>query len=136
MWISLIIAVLTYFMSDRGTSTERNQALLKAAGAGALAYGVTEYTDWGKKNLQPLDDRISGVFSSDKAEDIAAVNKNGEAIVKTGTTKSASSGVWDAIKSWGPTVATAVGGAAIASSLPWWAVPAGLAVGAYLLLKD
>lgn len=135
MWLALIIAVLTYLLSPRDTSTDRKQALLKAAGAGAITYGISEYTDWGKENLKPLDNKISGVFSPDVKTDANGnpIKDPNAAKVTTGST---GSGVWDAVKSWGPTVVGTVGAAAVASSIPSWVMWAALAAGAYLLLKD
>lgn len=135
MWLALIMAVLTYLLSSRDTSTERKQALLKAAGAGAITYGITEYTDWGKENLKPLDGKISGVFSPEVKTD---ANGNPIQNANSGKTTSGSTGssVWDAIKGWGPAIVGTVGAAAVASSIPSWVLWAALAAGAYLLIKD
>lgn len=134
MWISLIIALLTYFMSPRDTAKERNRALLAAAGAGALTYGVTEYTEWGQENLKPLDGKISGIFTGGSTSDQTSATTQGDASIKTGQTSGG--GIWDTIKGFGPTIAGAVGGAAIASSLPSWVLWGALGLGAYLLVKD
>lgn len=64
MWLSLIIALITYLLSPRDTAAERQKALLTAGVAGAVTYGVENYTDWGKTNLQPIDNAIAAPFTS------------------------------------------------------------------------
>lgn len=134
MLISLIIAVLTYLLSPRNTSAERRQALVNGAAAGALTYGVTEYTDWGKENLGPINDSIGGVTAP--ANPTSVVPVPGAAAGNTGT-----GGIWDTLKAWGPAgVATVSAGAGIgigaASGSSSWVPLALLGVGAFLLLKD
>lgn len=130
MWISLIVALLAYFMSPRDTSSERKKALLTAVGAGALTYGVTEYTDWGKENLKPLDDKISGVFTGGSSgEQSSASSAEGSKVPATGD-----SGVWDTINKIGVPIAAAGAGALAATSLPSWVLWAGLAFLTYKAL--
>jgi len=127
MWVSLIIALLTYLLSPKDTKSQQKTALLSAAAAGAVTYGVTEYTDWGKENIQPLDNSISSFFNG-TPNPAAATATGGAAQAQ------ASSGLWDTLKSWGAKgVAAVIGTAGVVSgnsSLIWIAIAAliGIAV--------
>jgi len=132
MWISLLIALLTYFLSPTNTAAERRSALLKAGAAGALTYGVTEYTDWGKENLGPLDDSIGSIFTPPADPNAVPSDQTKAVIPGVGT----GGGIWDALKGVGaPVLAGAAGlaaGSALSGYLPW--IIGGVAL--FLLTKD
>lgn len=59
MWITLIIMLVSYFLSKKsGASTGQAAAIAGVAGA-ATYYTATE-TDWGKSTLGAIDDKIDG----------------------------------------------------------------------------
>jgi len=117
MWLTLIVTLLTYLLSPRDTKKDKRKALINAAAAGAITYGVTNYTDWGQENLQPLDDAIASPFiGPPNPEAVSGTNTNG-------AVTEAKNGFWDTLQSWGPTgVATVVGttgAVAAANKSPW-----------------
>lgn len=125
MWISLLIALLTYLMSPKGNEKEKRQALVKAGLAGGATYLATQYTDWGKDISDKFDGAI-GVGGTTETDDA----------VSGGTKPTTGSGL-GGLGSWvTPAIAT-VGGAAVASGLPSWALWAGIGLGVYVLfIKD
>lgn len=127
MWLSLIIALLTYLLSPRDTSAQRRNALVTAAAAGGVTYAVSEYTDWGQENLKPLDDTIGDFILP--AKDPTAT--------PTTTNTTANTNGWDVLKDWGPTeiVAASAGVAAVTSGNKNWLLWGGVAIGALFLLK-
>lgn len=139
MWISLIIALVTYLLAPKNNAKERQKALIGAAVAGGVTYGVTEYTDWGNENLKPINDSIGSVFEgSPKSDD----PRNG--VPTTGgktpanQASASSSGLLDAVKNIGPAGAAALGfGAGAVTSDKTKVLLIGAAVlAAVLLLKD
>lgn len=132
MWISLIIALLTYLLAPRGTDAEKRKALLMAAGAGAATYAVTEYTDWGQENLKPYDDQIDDFLFGDSDEDLTDEEK--EEKIKFAVDNKV--GLWDKIQQLGPAgwAALGLGAAAVTGNTKWipWAVGG---VAAVLLLR-
>lgn len=144
MWVSLIIAVLAYLLQDPQNSSERKKALLTAGAVGAVTYGVTEHTDWGKENLKPLDDDINeflGFGKGDSKTDADAKDAGsalGGSTTGKQTSGSSSSGFWDTLKSWGATgTATVAGTLGLATgTLPSWLIWVAGGAGLYLLLKD
>lgn len=126
MWISLLIALLTYLMSPKGTDSQKRQALVRAGLAGGAAYAATEYTDWGRDISNRFDGAIGvkpgGSTDSDK-------------VVNTGQKPTTGSGL-GSIGNWVTPAIAAVGTGAVASSIPQWVIWAGLGLGAYLILKD
>lgn len=132
MWLSLLIALLTYFLSPNDTAAERRSALLKAGAAGAVTYGVTEYTDWGQANLGPLDDSIGAIFTPPADPNADPSDQKTATVPGIG----AGGGVWDSIKNIGAPALAGVAGLAVGSSLstylPW--ILGGLAL--FLITKD
>lgn len=133
-WLSIILALLAFFMSKR-SGASNTKALLTAGLTGAGSYYVTHETDWGSANLGALD----GVPA---AGDAPLLDKDGKAITTpsgapvtgpvltapagTGTGSGIVSTVGDVLKSWGGTgTAAVVGTTAVASSgslqkyIPW-----------------
>lgn len=135
MALSLLIALITYMASPKGTSEERRRALMNAAVAGGATYVATEYTDWGRDISDQFDDAI-GVGGSDSS----AEDADGEVTVKppvvnaggTGT----GSGSTGGFSSWWPTVLGAgAAGVAVGSHAPSWLIWAGIGLTVYLILK-
>lgn len=135
MWVALIIAVITYLLQNPGNSEERKKALLVAAGAGAVTYGVTQYTDWGQENLAPLDSSISSFVSGNPDSSSKVTVAGGAGQNATGTT-TVGTGFWDTLKSWGPagTLAVGAGASALAGSRNWL-LPLAIGVGAFAILS-
>lgn len=154
MWLSALIALLTYLLSPRNTTKERQQALINAGLAGGATYLATEYTDWGKEASNTFDSAI-GVSkktplqpaTSTIADDGSVRGESGDAITQAfagpvgapNKTPAKGGSLWDTIAGWGPATMAMVGGAtglAVGSGngssiLVWGA----LALGAFLLLK-
>lgn len=140
MWLSLIVALLTYLMSPTDTKEQRRKALTNAALAGGATYAITEYTDWGRGNLKPIDGDINKFVFGNADVAKTADSKglaNGVAVNPTLTNpgKSTPSTLWDKISDVGPAgiAAIGVGGAALTGN-PGLLI-AGLAIGGILLLK-
>lgn len=127
MWLSLFIALLTYLLAPKNTSAERSRALLAAAGAGAITYGVQNYTDWGKENLAPLDTKIGNLIAPPKDQTVTGA---------TVATPVAGSGWWDKLKDWAVPAVGALGAASVATSIPTWAWLVGAGLLGVWLLKD
>lgn len=135
MWLSLIIALLAYLLSPRDTADERRRALLGAAAAGGATYAVTEYTDWGKTNLKPLDGAIGNAILPGK--DPGATNGvPGGSPVGTGGVATGGASVWSGLSGW---VAPALAGAGVAGAIgtfPSWVLPVAAGLLIYFVLKD
>lgn len=142
MWTALILALLSYLLSNPKNSEERKKALLQSAAIGAGTYAVTNYTDWGQANLQPINDSINtslGFGETGTSKD--GVTKS-TSTAAPGTTNAPSGGffdgVFDVLKSWGGVgTAAVVGTTAVTTTdtkkwLPW------IVIGgvAYFVLKD
>lgn len=142
-WLTILITLLTFFMSGGAEKKNRGKAIAAAALAGVGTYYTTHETDWGKQTLGSLD----GVAVSD-ANVSPVVDANGNEVlvsgapvkppvVSTPTGQTVGTGFWDVLKSWGPagtaTVA-GVGGAALTGNTNWLLI-AGLGLAAVLILK-
>lgn len=121
-WLTIIIALISFFASKKsGKSTGDSAAI--AAAAGAVTYGVTEYTDWGQENLKPIDDSINGWFGTGDDKSSSSITTTGTTGGQTGTSvvtvpasSGSSTGAWDTLKSWGPMGTAAVVGTAGAAT--------------------
>lgn len=139
-WLSIIMAVLTFFLSGGANKEKRGTAALAALGVGAGTYALTHNTDWGKENLGWLD----GVdIRVDPSGAVNATTGPADPVVKipssTGTGKqSGTSGFWGTLGGWlnSPVGQAATGTAAAkAVGLPNWLVWGGLGLFAYALIK-
>lgn len=133
-WLSIILALLTFFTSKR-SGASNTKALLTAGLVGAGSYYVTHETDWGRANLgaldgvpakgsAPLSDKDGNVITSPSGAPVTGPALTAPA--GTGTGSGIVSTVGDVLKSWGGTgTAAVVGTTAVASSgnfekyLPW-----------------
>lgn len=139
MYLSLILALLTYLLSPKGTPAEQRSALLKAAAVGGATYLATEYTDWGKDISDKFDGAI-GVKPTltteeqlAKDERVALETVTGNAGTKAPSLNAPSSW-WDSVKNWVPTALGVAGGAAIGSGVPGWAIALGIGAIVYAVL--
>lgn len=143
-WLSIIMALLTFFASGGAKKENRGKAALAALGVGAATYGVTHYTDWGKENLGFLD----GVETTGTGISTALTTANGTAATTPATaapgttapstTTAGNSGLWNSLSGWltSPAGQLTTGAAAgTALGMPKWLLWGGMAVGAYLILK-
>lgn len=137
MWLSLIIALLTYLLSPKNTAAERQAALLNAAVAGGATYAVTEYTDWGKENLQPLDTKISNAILPTKTSGSTTTGGGGSLpTVPDGTKVTETGSIWDSLSGWVAPAVAGLGIGGLVAGIPGWALLALAGIVAYLILKD
>lgn len=127
MWLTLIVMLVSYLLQPRNTAAERRRALLGSAAAGAITYGVTEYTDWGKENLAPLNDEIGEYVWPSGNDGSKATNSSG--------LKPWASGISGALKSIGPGTAAAFLGGAALGGVPSWVWLMGGAVALLVISK-
>lgn len=144
-WLTIIMAVLAFFLSGGSKKENRGKAALAALAVGAGTYYVTHETEWGTENLGALD----GVTVD--------VNENGTTTVGSGPTRptttvpngssagsvgpgsSGSNGFWSSLGGWltSPAGQVTTGtAAATALGAPRWLIWGGAALAVYLLLKD
>lgn len=135
MWASLIIALLSFFMSKKSGASD-TKAMLTAGLAGAGSYYIATETEWGQENLNWFEDSTKKPTTSTTAVVDSAGNpvkdSNGNVIYKM------IDGTADVLKSWGGTgTAAVVGTTALATNsslqkyLPWVL----LGLGVYLVAK-
>lgn len=139
-WLSIIMAVLTFFLSGGMKKEKRGTAALAAIGVGAGTYYVTHNTDWGQENLGQWDG-VDVTVNEDGSSTIGTGPKNPDVKVPAGGASgdSGASGFWNTIGGWLRSPAGQVTtGAAGASALgmPKWLVWGGIGLAAYLILKD
>lgn len=139
-WLSIIMAILTFFLAGGANKEKRGTAALAALGVGAGTYALTHNTDWGKENLGWLDGvdiqvNPSGAVNAttgpvDPVRNIPNSTGKGE---QAGT-----SGLWSTLGGWlNSPAGQASSGVAAASALglPNWLVWGGLGLFAYALIK-
>lgn len=145
-WLTIIMAVITFFLAGGSKKENRTKAALAAVGVGAATYGVTHYTKWGQENLGALDgvefgtaaDGSAGLVTKDGSVSTPQTESNAGA--PKSTSGAGNTGLWSTLTGWlsSPVGTMAVGGAlgATVAGLPRWLLWGGLALGAYLILKD
>lgn len=146
MWISLIIALLTYLLQNPKNAEERKKALMIAGAAGLGTYAVTNYTDWGQQNLAPLNDSINGALGFGGSSTTAGAANGGvtgsPVIPGAATTTSSAGGwadgFWTTLQSWGGVgTAAVIGTAGVATGVaPSWFKWALIGGAAWFVLKD
>ena len=121
MWLSLLLALVTFLMSDDGTKEGRRKALLAAGVVGAGSAYVTSQTDWGQEingnfnEFIGLEDTWTGFDDSDPSGSPSSPT--------TGTTVptvSRGGGIFSSAPSWLGTAGAGVAGAVVGASLPSW----------------
>lgn len=140
-WLSILMALITFFTSKRSGASNTKAALL-AGLAGAGTYYVSHETDWGKANLGPLDGVVlPGTEIAVGADGQPLKDANGSNVL-VGSNPNGTGTVTDVLKSWGATgTATVIGTTAAATgsglfsskNAPW--LIAG-AVALIVILKD
>lgn len=83
-WLTLIMTLLSFFLTKAKTGST-SKALLAGAAAGAVTYGVTHHTEWGRENLGTLDgvdfDVDASKASGSSANNVQARDADGNPIV-------------------------------------------------------
>lgn len=144
-WLSIVMAIVTFFLAGGSEKENRGRALAAAGLAGAATYYVSHETEWGNRNLGEFDGvDITPPIDSDSTP---VIDGPGSPVIGTGgkqirvPTKpsggESSTGFWDVLTSWGAAgTATVVGaGGAVATGNTNWLLLAGAAVAIILVLK-
>lgn len=148
MWTSIILAILTFFLSKEAGATT-GQAALAGLAVGAGTYYVATETDWGKSTLGAIDTSINEALGiggekeqAKNADGTLMVDAAGNPVYKIATAGTAASSATSGTGVFGTvgkvladnsSVLTGVAVGATLTSSPWfW--PA-VAVGAYLILR-
>lgn len=142
MWITLIMMLISYFMSAKsGNSKGKSAAVAATVGLG---------TYWATQNsttLSEANDSIAEVFTPNSTGSTASTSQEGAsrpavtagaAAAAGSTISSLGSSAADVLKSWGPTgTVGVVAGTAAATSTDWskWLPIVAIGAGAFLLLK-
>lgn len=123
-WLSIIMALISFFATKKKDGSNTGTALAAAAVAGLGTYYVTHETEWGQANLGQFD----GVVTAPVLPAGTTTTTSGGVIVPVapGGTTGSDSGLWSTVKEWGPVATTAVVGTAAAAAtgslekyLPW-----------------
>lgn len=139
MWLSLLMAFLTFILSDDGTKEGRKKALLTAGVVGAGTALVTSQTEWGKdvngsfNEAFGLNDSWTGLSGGSKDTDGATTTTPPQ---KTNGGSSSGGGIFSKLPEWTGLAGAGATGFALGSAIPtWvWLVAGGLLI--YSLLKD
>lgn len=139
-WLSIFMAILTFFLSGGTEKKNRNKALLAAGLVGAGTYYVSHETDWGKNVLGDLDGVVTSVTDGTEVVDTDGkpIQIDGKPVTVPVKPSGGSSttGFWDVLQSWGPAGTAVVGGTAVgALTGNKWLLYGGIAVLAVMLLK-
>lgn len=140
MWLTLIMALISYFMSAKsGNSKGRSAAIAATVGMG------TYFATQNSETLASANESINNLFSSNSPASSSAnegVARDGVLVGAGATAGSAVSSLGssaaDVLKSWGPVgTAGVIVGTGAASSMDWdkWLPWLAAGLGAYLLLK-
>lgn len=142
-WLTILITLLTFFMSGGAEKKNRGKAIAAAALAGVGTYYVTHETDWGQQTLGSLDGvavpgaGVSPVVDANGNEVLVSGAPVKPPVASTSTGETVGKGLWDVLKSWGPAGTAAVvgvGGSAITGKTNWPLI-AGLGLLVVLVLK-
>lgn len=138
MWISLIIALVTYLASSKSNPEDKKKALLNAGLAGAGTAFVTSQTDWGKdvnstfNGYVGLDDSWTGFSGEGAGPDDGKVPGRITPPVSSGSGGS----IFSSLPSWAGPAAGGVAVGAALSDVPTWVWLVGGGLLAYSLIKD
>lgn len=108
-WLSIIVALVSFFLSGGSKPENRAKAAAIGLGVGAATYGITHYTDWGQENLGQLD----GVSVTDGDGKTPVVTSPTTGVINPGTASPStggSTGFWSAL---GGAASTPIGAAAV-----------------------
>lgn len=145
-WLSIVMAIVTFFLAGGSEKENRGRALVAAGLAGAATYYVSHETEWGRRNLGEFDGVT--IDAPDDTDSSPVVNDAGKPVNGADGTpirvpirpngKEPQSGFWSTLTSWGAAGTAAVvgvGGAVASGGRPNWLLLGGLAVAAILILK-
>lgn len=133
-WLSILMALITFFTSKKKDGSNTGQAALLGLAAGAGTYYVTHETEWGRDNLGFLDGVVkdkagSAVISGDSGA------STGGTVIRPPVVSTTTNG-WDVLKDWGAAGTT---GAVLAGTGTLkndkWLLWGGVALLAILLLR-
>lgn len=143
-WLSIIMALVTFFLAGGSDKEKRGKAALAAVAVGAGTYAVTNHTNWGRETLGSLD----GVdLTVDAAGNPAVVSGPGQpavAIPSPGTIaatqgqNASANGFWSTLSGWLSSPAGQItSGATVgkAAGIPNWMLLAGAGLAIFLLAK-
>lgn len=155
MWISLIIAVLTFVMQKSSGASDK-KALGAAALAGGATYLATEYTDWGREASQSFDEWLGvggnsgNPAASETVETITGYDAEGKPIRTTVTRPStsaaqggsgtglgsAAAGLWSSLGPVGQAATVVTGGVVANNFLSKYGLWILGGVAVYLITQD
>lgn len=137
-WLSIIMALLTFFLAGGSKPENRGKAAALGLAAGAATYGITHYTDWGRESLGQWDGLEVTVGRDGNA--VSATKPDGTVVkpAVTTPTQTGNSGFWSGmgnfLSSGAGQIAAVTAGAAVAG-VPRWAIIGGIALLAFAILK-
>lgn len=141
-WVSIIMALLAFFVSGGAKKEKRAKALVAAGAVGLGTYYATHETDWLPRSITELDGAIPPIKTPVILDETTGqpVTVAGSQVRPTVTTlpsgATSSGGVWDTLKSWGAAGTAAVVGVGTgAVSGNNILLLGGLALAAVILLK-
>ena len=123
MWLTLLISLLTFLLTDDGTKEGRKKALLAAGVAGAGTALVTTQTEWGSSvngsfnEVFGLDDSWTGL--SGGSQDTSDVDTNSPP-ARTNGGASGGGGMFSKLPEWTGVAGAGAAGFALGSSIPKW----------------
>lgn len=133
MWLSLLLALVTFLISSDGTKEGRRKALLTAGTVGLGAAYVTSQTEWG----QGINGSFNEAFGlEDTWTGFASGTGGSKSTPTTGVTVPTTGkggGVFSNIPPWVGAAGAGVVGAAVGSNLPSWVWWVGGGLLAYLV---
>lgn len=133
MWLSLLMALITFLLSDDGTKEGRRKALLAAGVVGLGTAYVTSQTEWGQEingsfnETFGLDDTWTGFESG--TEGSPSSPTTGVTVPTTG----GGGGVFSKVPPWVGAAGAGAAGVVIGSKLPSWVWWVGGGLLAYLV---
>lgn len=138
MWLTLIMMVVSFFLSGGAKKGNRTKALITAGIVGAGTYYAVTQTDWGK-SLDVLDNPAQQNVSAQPVlgpDGKPVLSPAGQPIYNQGPNG------WDVLKSWGPTGTALVAGTVAAGtgsgifgSIPPWLLVGGIGLAAVAVLR-
>lgn len=140
-WLSILMFLVTFFLSGGDEKKNRNKALVNAGLVAAGTYYTTHETDWGQRTLGEFD----GVVQT-PTDSSPVVDADGKPVSVAGSQvtvpvkpsgESSTTGFWKTLQAWGATgTAAVVGtGAAVATGNTKWLLWAAAAIAAVMILK-
>lgn len=136
-WLTIIMTLLTFFLSGGSKPENRAKAAALGLAAGAATYGITHYTDWGRENLGEWDGVEIEVDADGNA--VSGTKPDGTVVKPTVSTPTTtgSTGFWGSmgnfLSSGAGQIAAVTAGAAVAG-VPGWLIIGGGLLAVVLLL--